>query len=34
MRFIVAFPPGATAPARTYAVPYGNGVVSVAVGRC
>jgi len=29
---IVAFPPGATAPARTYAVPYGNGVVSVAVG--
>jgi hypothetical protein len=30
---IVAFPPGATAPARTYAVPYGNGVVSVAVGR-
>jgi hypothetical protein len=30
---IIAFPPGATAPARAYAVPYGNGVVSVAVGR-
>lgn len=29
---IVAFPPSATAPARTYAVPYGNGVVSVAIG--
>lgn len=30
---IIAFPPGATKPARTYAVPYGEGVVSVAVGR-
>jgi hypothetical protein len=30
---IVAFPPGASAPARTFAVPYNNGVVSVAVGR-
>lgn len=30
---VVAFPPGASAPARTYAVPYGNGVVSVAVGK-
>lgn len=29
---ILAFPPGAGTPARTYAVPYGNGVVSVAVG--
>jgi hypothetical protein len=30
---IIAFPPGATTPARTYAVPYGEGVVSIAVGR-
>lgn len=29
----VAFPPGSKSPARTYAVPYGNGVVEVAVGR-
>ncbi|HKU82125.1 MAG TPA: hypothetical protein VJP76_08140 [Candidatus Tumulicola sp.] len=29
---VIAFPPGKSAPARTYAVPYGNGVVSVAVG--
>ncbi len=29
---IVAFPPGANQPQRSYAVPYGNGVVSVAVG--
>jgi hypothetical protein len=28
---IVAFPPGASAPARSFAVPYGNGVVSVTV---
>src|SRR6185437_12518590 len=28
----VAFPPGKSVPARTFAVPYGNGVVSVAVG--
>lgn len=30
---IIAFPPGATTPARTFAVPYNNGVVSVAIGR-
>jgi hypothetical protein len=30
---IIAFPPGASTPARTYAVPYGQGVVSIAVGR-
>lgn len=29
---VIAFPPGATAPARTFAVPYNNGVISVAVG--
>jgi hypothetical protein len=29
---VVAFPPGSAAPARTYAVPYNNGVVSVTVG--
>lgn len=29
---IIAFPPGAKSPARTFAVPYGNGVVSVTVG--
>jgi len=29
---IIAFPPGAAAPARTFAVPYNNGVISVTVG--
>jgi hypothetical protein len=29
---IVAFPPGAAAPARTFAVPYNNGVIGVTVG--
>ena len=29
---VIAFPSGASLPARTFAVPYGNGVVSVAVG--
>ncbi len=29
---VIAFPPGAKTPARTYAVPYNNGVISVAVG--
>jgi len=29
---VLAFPPGAGTAARTYAVPYGNGVVSVAIG--
>jgi hypothetical protein len=29
---VIAFPPGAKAPARSFAVPYGNGVVSIAVG--
>ena len=28
----IAFPPGSKAPARSFNVPYGNGVVSVAVG--
>jgi len=28
---VIAFPPGATAPARSFAVPYGNGVISVTV---
>lgn len=28
----IAFPPGSKAPARTYKVPYGNGVVSIAIG--
>jgi hypothetical protein len=30
---IIVFPPGATKPARSFSVPYNNGVVSVAVGR-
>ena len=30
---IVAFPPGATSPTRSYAVPYNNGVISVAIGK-
>jgi hypothetical protein len=30
---IIAFPPGATSPQRTYAVPYNNGVISVAIGK-
>lgn len=29
---VVALPPGKSVPARTFAVPYGNGVVSVAAG--
>jgi hypothetical protein len=29
----VAFPPGANTPARTYSVPYNNGVTGVAVGK-
>jgi hypothetical protein len=29
---IIAFPPGATEPARTFAVPYNNGVIGVTVG--
>jgi hypothetical protein len=29
----VAFPPGSNKPARTYAVPYNNGVTGVAVGK-
>ena len=29
---VVAFPPGATKPARSYAVPYNQGVVATAVG--
>lgn len=28
----IAFPPGSNAPARSYAVPYNNGVTSVVVG--
>jgi len=30
---VVAFPPGASAPARSFAVPYNNGVISVTIGR-
>ena len=29
----VAFPPGSNKPARTYAVPYNNGVTGVAIGK-
>ena len=29
---ILAFPPGSNTPTRSFAVPYGNGVVAVAVG--
>ncbi|HVR47294.1 MAG TPA: hypothetical protein VMT95_11765 [Candidatus Binatia bacterium] len=28
---VIAFPPGASTPARSFAVPYGNGVISVTV---